>query len=93
MSRCPHYVLHGQAEGDPNKSEVVYYHRCGLRIKEGQKEDCSHYPFALRFDHTSCDVYQQMFKSSMGRSSTIPVRDTAASADLAQENVGELKAL
>jgi len=93
MSRCPHYVLHGQAEGDPNDRKVVYHHRCGLRIKEGQKEECSHYPFSPRFDHAVCDVYRQMFKSSLGRSGAIPARDVDTATSFAREDISELKAL
>ena len=94
MNRCPHYILHGQAEGESEQRKIVYYNRCGLKIREGQETACVHYPFPRKFNHTNCEVYHQMFKSSVAKNNVMPTGDIFSSSSLGRyDNSNDLKTL
>lgn len=71
--KCPHHVRHGQVGTDGKTIE--FKDRCGLKMKDDKPIDCAHVPFKRGFEHTSCEVYLDTFKTSDQRNDVVPKSD------------------
>lgn len=91
--RCPHFVRHGRAEGKADKRKLVFYDRCGLKMRANVHYACPHYPFSHAFDHVSCEVYHQAFRPGAARNDVVPTKDFQYSGSLPSETISDMKLL
>ena len=73
---CPHLVRHGKLAADGKNIE--FDNRCGLRMKQEKKVDCTHYPFQKLFDYMTCGVYLDVFKGTGSVNDVVPTSDMSS---------------
>lgn len=89
--KCPHHVRHGQVA--PDGKTIEFKSRCGLRMKEAQPVECSHFPFGKGFDYVQCDIYLATFKSGGQRNDVVPTSDFQYSDKLSNNSITEMELL
>ena len=92
-ARCPHFVRHGRAEGKAGNRKLVYYDRCGLKMRANEHFACPHHPFSRTFDHSQCEVYHQVFKPGVARNDVMPTKDFQYSGTLPADSLSDMKLL
>jgi hypothetical protein len=89
--KCPHHVRHGLVAADGKTIE--FKNRCGLRMKEQQQVDCTHYPFGKSFDYGACEIYLATFKTAGQRNDVVPTSDFQYSDKLASNPITDMELL
>ena len=89
--KCPHHVRHGQVAKDGKSIE--FKDRCGLKMKDNQAEECTHYPFEKRFDYQACAIYIEVFKTAGQRNDVVPTSDIQYSDKLAANSITDMELL
>lgn len=89
--KCPHVVRHGKMAADGKN--IAFDNRCGLRMKQDKQVDCNHYPFDSLFDYGTCDIYLDIFKTSVNRNNVVPKSDVQYSEKLASSSITEMEYL
>ena len=89
--KCPHHVRHGQVGADGKSIE--FKNRCGLKMKELQSVECTHYPFGKGFDYLLCEVYIATFKTPGQRNDVVPTSDFQYSDKLSGNSITEMELL
>ena len=91
--RCPHFVRHGRAEGKGEDKKIVYYDRCGLKMRTSEHVSCLHHPFESTFNYMGCEIYHQTFRPSSVKNDVIPTKDFQYSESLSSEPITDMKLL
>ena len=87
--RCPHHVRHGLPS--KNGKTVEFTEKCSLMMEQAQ--DCVNFPFPKVFDYMGCNIYQQVFKTTISRNDVIPTRDFQYSDNISNKTLTDMDLL